>query len=293
MNPLAFLLPLGAAFLYTFATVFSKRAIEEGAGIMRMAFISNMATFLFPALALAALHPPAPAAASLLPALVCGALFFAGQVFIFCGIRVGDVTIQVPLLGIKVVFVAICAVFITGTPPSWRLFAASAITMFAVFLMGISNVRFTRQTLLTIVFVVLANLCFAFSDCVIQVAMSDAGPLWFVSAMYFSTFLCSFGLMPFFKAPLKSIPKSAWKWALPGGVVMAVQGFLLVAAIGGFKIATEANIIYASRGLWSIVIIWFAGKSLGIHEKNIGKSMMLRRLAGASLLMLAVVTAIA
>ena len=74
---------------------------------------------------------------------------------------------------------------------------------------------------------------------------------------------------------------------------MAVQGFLLVAAIGGFKIATEANIIYASRGLWSIVIIWFAGKSLGIHEKNIGKSMMLRRLAGASLLMLAVVTAIA
>ncbi len=293
MNYLVYFLPLCAAMLYAFSAICTKRALESGAGIARTFFITNLFTVLFSYILLLALRPAAPALSEIMPSLICGVLFFVGQAMIFCSIRLGDVSIQVPLLGMKVIFVSVLVVIFTKTEASNRLIIASLITMLGVACLGFSHVKFTRQALYTIFFVIFANLSFASSDCLMQLKMSDINPFWFMAIMYSVTMLLSLGIIPFFKAPLRTIPKESLPWFLMGSSVMALQGFPLVIAIGIYKLAAQANIIYSTRGLWSIILVGFAGKLLGLKESAVSKRLMLQRLAGSLLLLIAVAVAIA
>lgn len=287
MNP-AYLLPLTSAILYTFATVFTKRAILDGAGLLRTFYITNLLAALVQFIPIAFVDTPMPGMELLKIPIFCGFLYFIGQLALFVSMRIGDVTVQIPMLGIKVVFVALFLVWITGVELQTKIMVASFITTAAVFIMGMSSVKFSRKMLYTIVLVLIANAAFAFSDCLIQINMSKVGTLWFMFFMYNTTMLFSFFVIPFFRAPLRAIPKAAWKWTLAGAAIMSLQAFILVFAMGWFKIAAAANIIYATRGVWSIVIIWFAGKFIGNDERSIGANMMLKRLAGASLMLIAV-----
>lgn len=287
MNP-AYLLPLTSAILYTFATVFTKRAILDGAGLLRTFYITNLLAALVQFIPIAFVDAPMPDMELLKIPIFCGFLYFIGQLALFVSMRIGDVTVQIPMLGIKVVFVALFLVWITGVELQTKIMVASFITTVAVFIMGMSSVKFSKKMLYTIVLVLIANAAFAFSDCLIQINMSKVGTLWFMFFMYNTTMLFSFFVIPFFRAPLRAIPKAAWKWTLAGAAIMSLQAFILVLAMGWFKIAAAANIIYATRGVWSIVIIWFAGKFIGNDERSIGANMMLKRLAGASLMLIAV-----
>ena len=287
MNP-AYLLPLTSAILYTFATVFTKRAILDGAGLLRTFYITNLLAALVQFIPIVFVDAPMPDMELLKIPIFCGFLYFIGQLALFVSMRIGDVTVQIPMLGIKVVFVALFLVWITGVELQTKIMVASFITTAAVFIMGMSSVKFSRKMLYTIVLVLIANAAFAFSDCLIQINMSKVGTLWFMFFMYNTTMLFSFFVIPFFRAPLRAIPKAAWKWTLAGAAIMSLQAFILVFAMGCFKIAAAANIIYATRGVWSIVIIWFAGKFIGNDERSIGANMMLKRLAGASLMLIAV-----
>ena len=53
--------------------------------------------------------------------------------------------------------------------------------------------------------------------------------------------------------------------------------------------ATAVNIIYTSRGFWSILMVWWLGRFLGIAESGHGWRVMVRRLAGALLLMTSII----
>ncbi len=285
------LLPLIAAVLYTFAAICTKRAIDGGAGVMRMFFITNAAAAAMLLAALPFAPPMPPVRLFAYPAL-CGALYFLAQLSLLLSIRLGEVTMQVPLLGVKVVFVAFFITLLTGRPLEPNLVLASAITAAGVFLMGFSSSEFSRKTLLTIVFAMAANASFAISDCVIQMRMGEVGTLWFMAGVYWTTFLISLALVPFFRAPLSAIPRGARKWTAAGAVIMCAQAFTLVAAMGIFKMAALANIIYATRGLWSIAVVWFAGRMLGNNEREAGPKLMSIRLAGASMMTAAVVIAL-
>ena len=100
-----FLLPLVSAIIYPFASLFLKRSLTEGCGLLRSAFISNMALF---GVFLCALpfNDKAPEWEHIGWALIAGICFFGGQVFTFLAIRSGDVSVQAPLMGVKVIFVA-------------------------------------------------------------------------------------------------------------------------------------------------------------------------------------------
>lgn len=285
---IAYIFPLTSAILYTFATVFTKRAILDGAGLLRTFFITNLLAAVVQFIPIIFVGEPRPDFELLKVPIFCGFLYFLGQLALFVSMRIGDVTVQIPMLGIKVVFVAIFLIWLTGVELETKLMVASVITTIAVFIMGMSSVKFSKKMLYTIVLVLIANAAFAFSDCLIQIEMSKVGTVWFMFFMYNTTMLFSFLVIPFFRAPLRAIPKSAWKWTLGGAAIMSIQAFILVFSMGYFKIAAAANIIYATRGIWSIVIIWFAGKFIGNDERSIGANMMLKRLAGASLMLLAV-----
>jgi len=102
---MVFLLPLASAIIYPFASVFLKRAIGEGCGLLRTAFVSNMVLFMVFTCALP-FNEKTPEWSHVGWALIAGLCFFGGQVFTFIAIRHGDVSIQSPMMGVKVIFVA-------------------------------------------------------------------------------------------------------------------------------------------------------------------------------------------
>ena len=73
-----------------------------------------------------------------------------------------------------------------------------------------------------------------------------------------------------------------WMWA--SALPMGIQAILMSLAIGMFKLPTEANVFYACRGLWAVLLIFLIGKSIGITEGKAPTRLIVRRSIGATLL---------
>jgi hypothetical protein len=52
------------------------------------------------------------------------------------------------------------------------------------------------------------------------------------------------------------------------------------------------NIVFSSRGMWSVLFIWWFGKFLGNEERLLGRKVFWQRLAGAVLILAAIVMVI-
>src|SRR5205814_2153574 len=100
------LVPLGAALGYAFAALMLKRG-TEGAGPWRVNFSTNwvQATLFSLLWFVPTEHPASFSNAS--HAVISGAVFFIGQIFTFLALSRGDVSVATPVLGSKVIFVAL------------------------------------------------------------------------------------------------------------------------------------------------------------------------------------------
>lgn len=111
------ILPLIAAIAFAAGSLVFKRAFAEGASLSHAVVVNNVILgVLF--LPLMALDPhPIPWDRLHLPFLTA-ATFTVGHLFNVAALRVGDVSVATPLLGVKVVFVALIARFVFGWPLS-------------------------------------------------------------------------------------------------------------------------------------------------------------------------------
>ena len=64
-----------------------------------------------------------------------------------------------------------------------------------------------------------------------------------------------------------------------------------VITVAKFGNATSTNVIYSSRGLWSVVAVWAVGHWFANREQHLGTAVLRWRLAGAVLMMAAIVLA--
>jgi hypothetical protein len=71
-----------------------------------------------------------------------------------------------------------------------------------------------------------------------------------------------------------------------------VQSITFVSALAVFGKATNANIIYASRGLLSVLLVWMIGHWFQNAEQHLGPKVMRWRLIGTLLMMSAIVLVI-
>ena len=62
----------------------------------------------------------------------------------------------------------------------------------------------------------------------------------------------------------------------------------MVLAISLANEVTRTNILYNTRGLWSVVLVWVVGHWFGNVERSVGQAVMTRRLLGAAILLGAV-----
>ncbi len=276
-----------AAFGYAVAAAVSKYALAKGAGVLRLAFVANC--LFVPTFAVPLIGNTNTIDWSLIVfPILTGVLFFLGQLFTFAAIRYGDVSLQTPIMGAKAVFVVFIAVlFGTETITLPLAFAAFA-SMFAVACLGFSGGGAHRVGL-TISLALLSALFFAGSDVMMGHYGRAFGAAHFMFIAMLVNAALSFCLLPFFKSPLRVIPKVAWPWLLLASLLMAGQALLLNYTLVRYQSVAEVNVIYSMRGLWAVLI----GVLFVKHLQQVGEPINLKiiglRFAGALLMCMALV----
>ncbi len=283
--PLPILVPLCSAFLYALAVMGLKRCTAAGLGPWRVGFVTNWVQ----GLGLAPLwflggQPFAPE--HLLHAMICGLAFFLGQVFTFLALSRGDVSVATPVLGTKVLFVALVAVWLGTEPLTASLWMAAILTALATALMGYAG-RHRRHPLgVSLGLGLGAAASFALTDVLGQ----KWAPAWgfghFAPAMFATVAVLSLGLLPLCRGSFRHLP---WRWVGMGSALLTLQCGGVAYSIMNFGSATTTNVVYNSRGIWSVLIVWGIGHWFGNDERSQGHRVMLGRLAGATLLMVAIV----
>ena len=290
-SPASIVIPLCSAVGYTFAAMALKRAMDGGHP-WRVLFIVNLiGAVLFQTWLL---HGgEAFTSTNVIHAVLAGTAFFIGQVFTFIAISRGDISIATPVLGTKVIFVALF-VFVTGGEElGWKLWVATFLTTLALALLG-GEWRANRARLvLSVGFAFLASIAFAATDVMQQLWVRPFGFGHFGPVMFATVGLLSFTLIPFFSAPLRQMPRPMVVWALGGGLLLTIQAMGIAYCIAVYHEVTVTNVLYNTRGLWSVALVWVVGHWFANAEKQVGGAIMSRRLIGALILLAAVYLSLA
>jgi drug/metabolite transporter (DMT)-like permease len=283
---LLLLLPLTAALLYVFGALLVKRSGDFGVGLWRTAFISNLTSAIIFQLLL-------PLGGAFRPELLwqpalLGVLFVAAQVVNYLALQRGDVSVATPVLGLKIILVALFTTLLLTQGVSTKLWAAAALSSFAIVLLNRTGGAKHHHVGSTIFYAGMSAAAFALFDVLVQRWSPAWGAGCFLPAMFWFVAVFSVVLIPFFRAPVSAIPRAAWPWLLGGCVLIGSQSLMFVMVIVKFRNATATNVVYSSRGLWSVVVVWGVGHWFANREQHLGARVLRWRLAGAMLMMAAI-----
>lgn len=285
--PLHLLYPLASSIGYVFAVLFLKRSAAFGVGVLRTTFVSNLAVGLCFAPLWLLGGRSLVGAPWWQPALVA-AIFFLGQIFTFLAIR-GDISVATPVLGVKIILVACFSSLMLAEPVPLLWWTAAGLSTVALALLhrGISGSG--QGVGRTIALAGLAASAFALNDVLVQKWTPEWGAGRFFPVMFALLVMFSVLLIPMFKSPLRAIPRPGWRWLLPGTALLALQASSITFGIGVHGEATAMNVVYASRGLWSVLAVWLIGRWFQNEERQVGPAVLRARLLGAGLMLVAIV----
>lgn len=281
--------PLLAALLYAFGALVLKRSSDLGVGVWRTTFVANVIVAgLFSFLWLLG-GPPVEKELLWQPGVIAMCLF-VGQLSQFLALEKGDVSVAVPIFGLKVILVAFLTPILVGEAVSVKLWIAAFLSVLGITCLNRKDAdKPPRHLLITFLAGGTGAVAFAVFDVLVQ----KWGPSWgagrLLPCIFWINAVLSFGLVFRFSAPLSKIPGKAWPWLAGGSVLLGVQSITFVSTLAVFGKATTANIVYASRGLLSVVLVWMVGHWFQNAEQHLGPKVMRWRLIGALLMMSAIV----
>lgn len=281
--------PFLAALLYAFGALALKRSSELGVGLWRTTFVANLiVAVMFSSLWLFG-GPPIERDLLWQPGVIAMCLF-GGQISQFLALEKGDVSVAVPVFGLKVVLVALLAPFLTGDHIDARLWIACVLSVLGLtFLNRTGDGGAPRGLGVTLAAGGFGAICFAVFDVLVQ----KWGPYWgagrLLPCVFWINALFSFGLVFRFSAPLSAIRPAAWRWLCGSAVILGLQSIVFVSTLAVHGKAASANVVYASRGLLSVALVWLVGHWFRNSEQHLGARVLRWRLAGALLMMAAIV----
>jgi drug/metabolite transporter (DMT)-like permease len=289
------LFPLAASVLYVAAALSLRRAAEARAGVWRSTFVMNLITAacFVPLLA----DPRAPAGAGpmrLWQPAVLALLFVGGQALTMLALNRGDVSVATPVVGTKVLFVAVFVTLLVGDPLPLDYWVSAVMSAAGIAVLNLGAGAGGRHHHLgmTIAAALGAASCYAMFDVVVR----KWAPAWGVGRLLPAGMavaaVLSFALWPLFEGPLGQLPRPARGPLLLGAAFLGIQAVLLVRTLGIYPDTTRINIVYNTRGLWSVPAVWLVGHWWGNTERHAGRAALLWRLAGAALLLGAIVIAV-
>jgi drug/metabolite transporter (DMT)-like permease len=288
MSYLPWLLPLAAALFYVAAALTLKRAAELGVGLWRSAFVSNLlAAIAFQGLIV--LGGEWPPIAFWWQPFVTAVLFLAGQILTLFSLQRGDVSVATPVLGVKIVLVAAFSTWLGAQKLSWQLWLAAVLSTCGIACLSHSGAHKPGARIgPTLISAGLAASSFALFDVLVQKWSPAWGTGRFVPLTSAFVGLLSFTMIPLFSAPLRTVSRLAWPWLAGGGCLLALQSLLFVSAVAQFGQATAFNVVYGSRGVWSIVAVALLGHWFRSSEQHLDRSVFGWRWLGAALMFTAI-----
>lgn len=289
--PIYLLLPLASAIVYALGSIVIKRALKEGATMDQSFHLTNFAVGLMFLPLLLFEKGEIDWAQAWMP-VAMGAAFFTGTWLTFQGIRRGDVSLVTPIMGTKVVFVAIGVVLLTGQSPSPALWAAAILTAGGIFLMGVNDLKQGHHLVFTIAITLASAGMFGLCDVLVSWWSPGFGAPTFLATGSFSVAGFSFLMWLCQKCPTLHLPMGTRSWAWAGGFLIGLQAIGMGVGLSFFDDATGINVVYASRGLWVIVLVVVFGAWLGNSEHLDTGRGFLWRIAGTVILTVAIVIAV-
>lgn len=276
-----------AALLYAVGALVVKRSADLGAGAWRTVFVSNVVTGLLyqPLLVLGGEWHPGLWWQPVIIALC----FILGQWLAFVSLEVGDVSVATPVLGLKILLVAFFSTLLGGEHVPGKLWFAAVLATLGIALLNRRTGTEHHHVGRTILTAGLAAGAFALFDVLVQKWSPGWGLGHFLPLTIGLGGVLSFAFVPKFSAPLSALSGQAWRWLLGGTTLIAVQSLLFVTALAKWGHAASINVIYGSRGLWSVLLVWGLGHLVQSRESQLGGRILAWRLAGAMLMMSAIV----
>lgn len=280
--------PLVSSILYVVAALFLKQSASRGVDVWRTAFVCNTVT----ALLFLSLWPLGgkPVVVELLwQPLLVALLFIGAQLMTFLALKTGDVSVATPVMGSKVVLVAFFTTVLgAGTVPMalWLAAVLSAV--------GIASLNRRGETPhVHVVRTVWLSLAAASAYALFDVLVMSWAPNWGTGRFLPIVMLMS-GLLSLAFLPLARKGKAGpgWREQRPlfcGALFIALQALILVSSMATFGDATAINVIYSTRGLWSVLAVWWLGHLFANTERSQGGSVFRARLFGAVCLCASVV----
>jgi drug/metabolite transporter (DMT)-like permease len=221
------------------------------------------------------------------PAL-SGLLFCVAQVVMFLAITRGDVSVAAPVMGAKVIFVALFSTLLLSdhVPLLWWLGAGLSATAVGLLNLGVKTKhRLVRQTILL---ALTSSLLYGLCDVLLQRWAPAWGPGNFFPPLYMAVGIYSFGLLKFAHGGLRGMTAQAWRWVLPGALLNALNNAGIAITLGIWGQATAVNIVYSSRGLFSVLLVWLTGHWFSNTERHAGRGVLVYRLIGAAAMLAAI-----
>ena len=280
------LLPFLSGLVYVVGVLLLKRASEMGVDVWRATRFCNWSISVM-------FVPVTLLGGSITswglwwqPALT-GFLFVVGQVFSLLALKVGDVSVATPVLGVKILLVGILATVLAGERLGASLWIAAALSSAAIALLHAGGGGAHRRVGTTILLSGLAAVIYALFDVLVQKWSPNWGAGRFLPVMMGFVALFSFAV----RAP-NAVPKAqpgAGGWLAGGAAFLGLQGLMFVTAVAIYANVTVANVLYSSRGLWSVVAVWLVGHWFGNREQHLGGRVIGWRMVGAALMLVAIV----
>jgi drug/metabolite transporter (DMT)-like permease len=285
--PLDTALPLIAAIAYAVSALYLKQATIEGGGLWRITFLVNWGQALF-LLPLSLLGNAGMSAQTLWHVLVTSLVFFVGQLCVFAGMRYGDVSVVTPVMGVKVIFVAASVTLFAQQKLPLLWWCAAAISSGAALLLAGGRPKNGRGVWPGVVGGLSAALAFSSVDVLYQQWAGALGVWKFSAYVAIAMALWSLTLLPILEDAWWKLPSTAIRAFIPGLFATVIQVLLMAYCVVELKGAAWANLLYSSRGLWSILLVWGAGAAFGNSESEAGRNVMVWRLAGAGSMLAAI-----
>lgn len=288
--PVFLILPLLLGLVYSIAAMAFKRAMAEGLDIRQIVLFSNLATavLLVPLLALAS--KPLPEAAYYQP-LITGLAFFIGIVLNIAALHRGDVSVATSLLGTKVLFVAFFTIVVLDNPVRPSLWIAALLVFVALVLLRGPAEGSHGRFWPTALFAVGSSAAFGLCDVFFQQWTKVWSTGLFIPLVFGIVCLLSALLIWRNPPPVRRLSGRAKRWLFFGCALNGLQTLGIVICIGSFRhpnAATAVNLVYNSRGIWSVLLVWGIGHWFANVEREQGPKVMFSRLLGSLLLLVAI-----
>ncbi len=288
--PYYLLLPLAAAIIYSLGSIIIKRALKEGVTMDQSFHLTNLVVGVM-FLPLLFLEEQSIDWTQLWRPIIMGFAFFAGTWLTFVGIRRGDISLVTPLMGTKVVFVAVGMVVLTGKMPSPALWLAAILTPIGILVMSIGDFKQGQHLVFTILVTLGSAAMFGLSDVLVNDWAPDFGALAFLALS--SLVVAALSVLMWLIQGLPSlIPTTGRSFAGWGAICVGLQAMAIGLSLCFFDDATGINVVYASRGLWVIVLVVVFGGILGNSEHREQGKAFLWRVIGTVILTVAIIIAV-